>query len=145
MLPPSMDGFPDGGSLVFRTREVLMERRLAAILAADVVGYSRLMGADEQGTLDRLRECRQSIDRLIEKYHGRSVGSAGDSVLAEFASSVFAASPSSLLSPWQPRQVDDPIRGSPRPPFGGRNGQWTTHWVGSNERGAVPRGDQLSP
>ncbi len=46
--------------------ETGVQRRLAAILAADVVGFSRLMGADEQGTLDRLRECRQTIDRLIE-------------------------------------------------------------------------------
>ena len=69
-----------------------VERKLAAILAADVVGYSRLMGADEQGTLDRLRECRQTIDRLIDEHHGRFVGSAGDSVLAEFASSVDAVS-----------------------------------------------------
>ncbi len=69
-----------------------MERRLAAILATDVVGYSRLMGADERGTLDRLHECRQTIDRLIDEYHGRFVGSAGDSVLAEFASSVDAVS-----------------------------------------------------
>jgi class 3 adenylate cyclase len=66
------------------------QRRLAAILAADVVGYSRLMGADEQGTLGRLHEYRETIDRLIDKYHGRFVGSAGDSVLAEFASSVDA-------------------------------------------------------
>ena len=50
------------------------------------------MGADEQGTLDRLRECRQTIDRLIDEHHGRFVGSAGDSVLAEFASSVDAVS-----------------------------------------------------
>jgi formylglycine-generating enzyme required for sulfatase activity/class 3 adenylate cyclase len=69
-----------------------LERKLAAILAADVVGYSRLMGADEQGTLDRLRECCQTIDRLIDEHHGRFVGSAGDSVLAEFASSVDAVS-----------------------------------------------------
>ena len=41
-----------------------MERRLAAILAADVVGYSRLMGADEEGTLDRLRAYREVIDAL---------------------------------------------------------------------------------
>ena len=67
-------------------------RKLAAILAADVVGYSRLMGADEQGTLDRLHEYRQTIDRLIDEHHGRFVGSAGDSVLAEFASSVDAVS-----------------------------------------------------
>ena len=65
-------------------------RKLAAILAADVVGYSRLMGADEQGTLDQLRECRQMIDRLINEHHGSFVGSAGDSVLAEFPSSVDA-------------------------------------------------------
>ena len=69
-----------------------VQRRLAAILAADVVGYSRLMGADEQGTLDRLHEYRQTIDRLIDEHHGRFVGSAGDSVLAEFASSVDAVS-----------------------------------------------------
>ncbi len=69
-----------------------VQRRLAAILAADVVGYSRLMGADEQGTLDRLQGCRQTIDRLIDEHHGRLVGSAGDSVLAEFASSVDAVS-----------------------------------------------------
>ena len=68
------------------------QRRLAAILAADVVGYSRLMGADEQLTLAHLHDCRQSIDHLIEDHHGRLVGSAGDSVLAEFASSVDAVS-----------------------------------------------------
>ena len=42
------------------------QRRLAAILAADVVGYSRLMGADEQRTLARLHDCRQAMDKLIE-------------------------------------------------------------------------------
>ena len=70
--------------------ETGVKRKLAAILAADVVGYSQLMGEDEQGTLDRLHERRQIIDRLIDDHHGRFVGSAGDSVLAEFASSVDA-------------------------------------------------------
>ena len=67
-----------------------MERRLAAILAADVVGYSRLMGADEEATLATLNAYREVIDRLVVDLHGRVFGSAGDSVMAEFASPVEA-------------------------------------------------------
>jgi len=67
-----------------------MERRLAAILAADVVGYSRLMGDDEEGTLATLNACRQVIDGLVNDHRGRVFGSAGDSVIAEFASPVEA-------------------------------------------------------
>ncbi len=67
-----------------------MERRLAAILAADVVGYSRLMGADEEATLATLNAYREVIDRLVMDLHGRVFGSAGDSVIAEFASPVEA-------------------------------------------------------
>jgi TolB-like protein/class 3 adenylate cyclase len=67
-----------------------MERRLAAILAADVVGYSRLMGADEEATLATLNAYREVIDRLVVDLHGRVFGSAGDSVIAEFASPVEA-------------------------------------------------------
>ncbi len=67
-----------------------MERRLAAILAADVVGYSRLMEADEEATLTTLNAYRQVIDGLIVDYRGRVFGSAGDSVIAEFASPVEA-------------------------------------------------------
>ena len=63
------------------------QRRLAAILAADVVGYSRLMAADESGTLERLKILRsQVIEPLIAQYFGRIVGSAGDSLLVEFRS-----------------------------------------------------------
>jgi len=68
-----------------------MERRLAAILAADVVGYSRLMEADERATLVALAICRKSIDTQIAGHYGRVFGSAGDSVIAEFASPVEAA------------------------------------------------------
>jgi TolB-like protein/Tfp pilus assembly protein PilF len=68
-----------------------MERRLAAILAADVAGYSRLMEADEQATLAALAACRKSIDAQIAGHFGRIFGSAGDSVIAEFASPVEAA------------------------------------------------------
>ena len=68
-----------------------VERRLAAILAADVVGYSRLMAADEEGTLARLRAFRaESIDPTIAKHHGRIVKLMGDGALVEFASVVDA-------------------------------------------------------
>ncbi|MEE8144101.1 MAG: adenylate/guanylate cyclase domain-containing protein, partial [Kiloniellales bacterium] len=68
-----------------------MERRLAAILAADVVGYTRLMGADETGTLRRLSELRQQVlEPLIAEHHGRIVKLMGDGLLVEFASVVNA-------------------------------------------------------
>ncbi|MER8734541.1 AAA family ATPase [Mesorhizobium sp. M1227] len=63
---------------------------MAAILAADVVGYSRLMGKDEEATLAALKAHREIIDGLIAEHGGRIFGSAGDSVIAEFASPVEA-------------------------------------------------------
>ena len=66
-------------------------RRLAAILAADVAGYSRLIGADEEGTLDRLRSIRAAvIDPKIAAHHGRLVKTTGDGLLVEFGSVVDA-------------------------------------------------------
>jgi adenylate cyclase len=65
-------------------------RRLAAIIAADVVGYSRLMGADEAGTAKALREHRAAADPLIAKHGGRIVKTTGDGVLIEFGSVVGA-------------------------------------------------------
>jgi adenylate cyclase len=66
-------------------------RRLAAILAADVVGYSRLMGADDEGTLERLKALRgELIDPEIAQHHGRIVKITGDGLLVEFASVVDA-------------------------------------------------------
>jgi class 3 adenylate cyclase/TolB-like protein len=66
-------------------------RRLAAILAADVAGYSRLIGADEEGTLERLRALRrETIDSAIREHYGRIVKTTGDGLLAEFASVVDA-------------------------------------------------------
>src|SRR6476620_7017287 len=68
-----------------------VERRLAAVLAADVAGYSRLMGADEEGTLTRLKAIRKSlIDPVIASHRGRIVKTTGDGMLAEFASAVDA-------------------------------------------------------
>jgi adenylate cyclase len=68
---------------------VRAERRLAAILAADVAGYSRLIGADEEGTLNRLRSIRaEVIDPKIAGHHGRLVKTTGDGLLVEFGSVV---------------------------------------------------------
>jgi adenylate cyclase len=68
-----------------------VERRLAAILAADVAGYSRLVGADEEGTLARLRAIRgELIDPKIAEHKGRIVKTTGDGMLVEFASVVDA-------------------------------------------------------
>src|SRR5260370_11805770 len=67
-----------------------IKRKLAAIRAADVHQFSKLMGDDEAGTLADLRACRQIVDAIIAEHHGRIFGSAGDSVVAEFASAVSA-------------------------------------------------------
>src|SRR5882672_8569439 len=68
-----------------------VERRLAAILAADVAGYSRLIEADEEGTLSRLKALRaEVIDPKIAGHHGRIVKTTGDGLLVEFASVVDA-------------------------------------------------------
>jgi class 3 adenylate cyclase len=65
-----------------------MSRRLAAILAADVAGYSRLMGADEEGTLARLKALRDDlIDPKIAEHNGRIVKTTGDGLLVEFGTS----------------------------------------------------------
>jgi TolB-like protein/Flp pilus assembly protein TadD len=71
--------------------EARVERRLAAILAADVAGYSRLMGTDEEGTLAALKACRRElIDPKIAEHRGRIVKTTGDGALVEFASAVDA-------------------------------------------------------
>ena len=80
-----------------------MERRLAAILAADVVGYTRLMGSDEHGTLQRLNELRQGLlEPLIDEHHGRIVNLMGDGLLVEFGSVVDAVACSMA---WQDQVV----------------------------------------
>ena len=70
-----------------------VERRLTAILAADVAGYSRLMGEDEEGTLARLNAHRRElIDPMVAEHHGRIVKTTGDGLLIEFPSVVEAVS-----------------------------------------------------
>jgi adenylate cyclase len=79
-------------------------RRLAAILAADVAGYSRLMGADEEGTLRRLKALRtEVIDPTIAEHHGRIVKTTGDGLLVEFASVVDAMR---CATAWQEAMAD---------------------------------------
>ena len=71
--------------------ERAVERRLAAVLAADVAGCSRLMGADEEGTLARLKAVRRDlVDPAIASHRGRIVKTTGDGLLVEFASAVDA-------------------------------------------------------
>ena len=65
-----------------------VSRRLATILATDCVGFSKFMEADEEGTLHSLNACREIIDNLVEEHGGRIFHTAGDSVLAEFNSTV---------------------------------------------------------
>src|SRR5467141_1176750 len=68
-----------------------VERRLVAVLAADVAGYSRLMGANEEGTLARLKAIRKAlVDPTIASHRGRIVKTTGDGLLVEFASAVDA-------------------------------------------------------
>src|SRR5580692_5111917 len=79
-------------------------RRLAAILAADVAGYSRLVGADEEGTLNRLRSIRADvIDPKITEHRGRIVKTTGDGLLVEFSSVVDALR---CATQWQ-REMDE--------------------------------------
>src|SRR5712692_2802790 len=80
-----------GGGAMEPAGPARVERRLAAILAADVAGYSRLIEADEEGTLGRLRELRaEIIDPRIAEHRGRIVKTTGDGLLVEFASVVDA-------------------------------------------------------
>lgn len=82
-----------------------MERRLTAILSADVVGYSRLMGADEVGTLERLKACRRElIDPVIEEFHDRIIKLMGDGALVEFASVVDAVQCAAVIQRKMARQ-----------------------------------------
>jgi adenylate cyclase len=86
-----MNGGNRGSIAAMESGRERVERRLAAILAADVAGYSRLIGADEEGTLGRFRVLRaELIDPKIDRDHGRIVKTTGDGLLVEFASVVDA-------------------------------------------------------
>ena len=67
-----------------------MERKLSTILASDVVGFSKMMAANEEPTLRDLSRRRQVIDGVVAEHGGKIFGSAGDSIIAEFSSPVNA-------------------------------------------------------
>ena len=75
-----------------------LERKLTAILSADVVGYSRLMGEDEAGTIHTLTAYREVMTTLIQQHRGRVVDAPGDNLLAEFASAVGAVESALAIS-----------------------------------------------
>jgi class 3 adenylate cyclase len=83
-----------------------VSRRLVAVFAADVEGYSRLMGADEVGTLQGLTDRRAILDRIIGEHRGRIANTAGDSVLAEFGSAVDWA----VCGSRDFKKIDHPLR-----------------------------------
>ena len=92
-----------------------VERKLAAIFAADIAGYSRLMAHDEIGTLDRLKACRVILDGLIASHRGRIFNTAGDSVVADFASAVDAvqcavAVQAAIVTENAGRAADEPMQ-----------------------------------
>ena len=99
------------------------ERRLAAILSADVAGYSRLMAEDERGTIQTLTAYREAIGTLVEQHHGRVVDSPGDNLLAEFPNALDAVQCAAPLTrsssrdwPWG--------RGDPHHPHGEDQTRW---------------------
>jgi adenylate cyclase len=92
-----------------------VERKLAAIFAADIAGYSRLMARDEVATLARLKACRAIIDGLIASHRGRIFNTAGDSVVADFASAVDAvqcavAVQAAIVTENAGRAADEPMQ-----------------------------------
>ena len=92
-----------------------MERRLAAILVADVVGYTRLMGDDETGTLDNLKRIRDDlICPIIAQHNGRIVKLMGDGLLVEFASIIDAVK---CARAWQQAVSDNIADSQTQPPI----------------------------
>ena len=82
-----------------------LERKLVAILAADIAGYSRLMEGDEEGTLSSLSAFRSITDDLISRHGGRICGTAGDSVLAAFGSALLLSNAQSASKSTSPMQT----------------------------------------
>src|ERR1700733_11688637 len=88
-----------------------MKRKIAAIFAADIAGYSRLVAEDEEETLRRLASYRQVTDDFITRYGGRIFNTAGDAVLAEFSGGVDAVRcPNDIQESLRPRNLAYPPR-----------------------------------
>jgi adenylate cyclase len=99
--------------MVTMTDDTKVKRRLTTVLCADVQGYSRLMEADETGTLETLRRYRTAIAGLVERHDGRIVNTWGDAVIAEFASVVEAVQCAVEIQQEISNQDSDPPHASP--------------------------------
>src|SRR6202023_3680418 len=97
-----------GGAIISTMTDHKVKRRLTTVLCADVHGYSRLMGANEAGTLRTLRRHRSAIAGLVERHDGRIVNTWGDAVIAEFASVVEAVQCAVEIQQEISNQVSDP-------------------------------------
>ena len=119
-----------------------LERRLVAILAADVEGYSRLMHGDEEATMATLSACRALADELIAQHRGRIANTAGDSVLAEFASVLDARGrdPSGASKGQRRRAARTPDALPDRRQCRRRHGQGRRHFRRRRERSCSARG-----
>jgi len=119
-----------------------LERRLVAILAADVEGYSRLMHGDEEATMATLSACRALADELIAQHRGRIANTAGDSVLAEFASVLDARGrdPSGASKGQRRRAARTPDALPDRRQCRRRHGQGRRHLPRRRERHCSARG-----
>src|SRR5262245_51559059 len=85
-------------------QETKSERRLAAIMATDIAGYSSLMQSDEAGTFVALGTMREAAEKLIRQHRGRIANTAGDSILAEFTSAVEAVDCALAIQSMTPQQ-----------------------------------------
>jgi class 3 adenylate cyclase len=100
------------------------QRKLAAIVAADIAGFSRLVGIDEEGTLAAQRSHRiELIEPLLAKHHGRIANTAGDSFLLEFPSAVEAVRCSIAVQDGMPKEIMTSL------PIGGLNTASASTWV----------------
>jgi len=105
--------FPIGEASIATMTDDKVKRRLTTVLCADVYGYSRLMEADETGTLETLRRYRTAIARLVERHDGRIVNTWGDAVIAEFASVVEAVQCAVEIQQEISQQVSDVPQANP--------------------------------
>src|SRR5690348_6734368 len=105
-----------GRATIWSMTDDKVKRRLTTVLCADVHGYSRLMEADEAGTMATLRRYRTAISGLVERHDGRIVNTWGDAVIAEFASVVEAVQCAVEIQQEISNQPDSTQADRPPPP-----------------------------
>ncbi len=117
-------------------------RRLAAILAVDVVGCSRLMGEDEAGTATRVREHREAARPMVASLGGRVVKTMGDGLLLEFPSVVERGAGADCFSPDSDRSATSPVSYARSCSFSRRRNRWIlpVAVLGSSSTNSIARG-----